>query len=83
MRRTDDRTDDPPELAEHLTAAETADLLAAHRTTIARWAREGHIRYIHTPDGYRRYLRADIEAIINGRPTPAADPAETEERATA
>lgn len=59
--------------SELMTPAETQKALRCGATTLNRWARNGDIPSVELPGGHRRYRRADIAAILDGRPT--ADPA--------
>jgi excisionase family DNA binding protein len=33
--------------------------------TVARWAKAGRLRSVRTPGGHRRYLTAQVEALLN------------------
>lgn len=47
-----------------LTPAETAAALGVGQKTLGRMADRGELRTRHTPGGHRRYLVADVEAIL-------------------
>jgi excisionase family DNA binding protein len=49
-----------------LTPAEVAAILFVDPKTVTRWARAGKLDAIRTPGGHRRYLRADVLAIMSG-----------------
>ena len=51
---------------ELLTPAGVAALLYVDPKTVTRWAIAGKLDSIRTPGGHRRFLRSDIEAILNG-----------------
>jgi len=54
----------PPAPNDLLTPAEVASLLYVDPKTVSRWAMAGKIRSIRTPGGHRRFLRSEIEAMI-------------------
>ena len=39
--------------------------------TVARWARTGKVASFRTLGGHRRYFRAEIDALLAGRPLTA------------
>ena len=55
---------------EILTPGEVALLLRVGPKTVSRWATAGRLRSIRTPGGHRRFMRADIDAILRGDPLP-------------
>lgn len=60
-----------------LTGAEVAAILRVDPKTVSRWATAGRIRSITTPAvtrGHRRYFKADIDALLDGRPVEATLP---------
>jgi excisionase family DNA binding protein len=65
------RAGQPPEL---LTPGEVAALFGVDPRTVTRWAKAGHITFIRTPGGHRRYRWSQLEAILDGTTHP--DPAE-------
>jgi excisionase family DNA binding protein len=44
--------------------SEVADLFRVNPTTVIRWAEEGKLSCSRTLGGQRRYLRAEIEALV-------------------
>lgn len=58
-----------------LTLAEASALLGVHRATLRTWADEGHVRAFRTPGGHRRFLAAEIQALVATAGEPKA-PAE-------
>lgn len=51
------------EAPEWLRLADAVRILDASETTVRRWAQAGHIRFIRTPGGQRRFRREDVERI--------------------
>lgn len=52
-----------------MTSAEVAEALRANRETVRRWRRTGKLTAIPIPSGHIwLYLRAEVEAILNGQP---------------
>jgi excisionase family DNA binding protein len=52
-----------------LTPGNAAKILGVDAKTLVRWAREGRVpTYAITLGGHRRYLRSDIEALVDGQP---------------
>lgn len=47
-----------------LTLKEASALLGVHPTTLRTWANDGYVRTFRTPGGHRRFLRADVEAMM-------------------
>lgn len=54
-----------------LTAAEVADELRVHVSTVSRWVRDNRIAAIKLPGGHLRFRRADVDALIAASPTEA------------
>lgn len=52
-----------------MTPAEVASLFGVDPKTVARWARAGKISSTRTLGGHRRYLRSEIEQLLNPEPT--------------
>ena len=48
------------------TPAEVATLFRVNPKTVTRWARAGKISAIRTLGGHRRFLRSEIEAMLQG-----------------
>lgn len=68
----------PPRFPELLTPGEVADLFKVNSRTVARWANQGKLRVAWTPGagegpGNRRYFRAEINALVAGKPLTAAE----------
>jgi excisionase family DNA binding protein len=49
-----------------LTPAEVAAAFRVDPKTVTRWAKAGKLNFIRTLGGHRRYLEADVIAIISG-----------------
>jgi excisionase family DNA binding protein len=49
---------------EYVSAPAAARLLQISDETIRRWAATGRIRYLRMPSGQLRFLRADLDAIM-------------------
>lgn len=47
-----------------LTPGQAAELIGVHIATIRRWADDGTLKVFRSPNGSRRFSRADIEAFI-------------------
>ncbi len=50
-----------------LSLKKAADMLGVHSTTLRRWADKGDIPVYITPGGHRRFLEADIRAMVDNR----------------
>jgi excisionase family DNA binding protein len=48
---------------QYLTSNQTAQRLAVSPKTIARWARQGHLPYLRTLGGHRRYDPEMVERL--------------------
>lgn len=55
---------DEPKPGTFLTIRDAADRLALNPETLRRWDRKGTITAYRTPGGYRRFLEADIDALL-------------------
>ncbi len=53
-----------PRDPEWLTAGQAAVLMGVCARTIVKWSKEGRIPHSLTLGGHRRYIRADILALI-------------------
>jgi excisionase family DNA binding protein len=53
----------PPPL---LTPAEVARMFRVDPATVTRWAKAGKLRCTRTLGGFRRYYRAEVEALQRG-----------------
>lgn len=49
-----------------LELSEAADYLGVHYTTLRRWADAGQVPCIRTPNGRRRFNRAELSAFLTG-----------------
>ena len=65
-----------------LSRAEVAAILCVGPKTVARWAKAGKLNSFRTPGGHRRFLKADVLALMTGvnhshdrAPLPLADDA--------
>lgn len=63
---TDARLDE----AELLTPHEVASLFGVDPKTVTRWARAGRLTAIRTLGGHRRYVGAEVRALIAPRASP-------------
>lgn len=48
---------------------EAAQWLRVDPRTLIRWAEAGKVRYMRLPNGHRRYLVTDVEALLQYRET--------------
>lgn len=53
-----------------LTPAEVATIFRVDPKTVTRWAKAGKLTSIRTLGGHRRYLEAEVRALLNGTATP-------------
>src|SRR3954467_3900558 len=44
---------------------EVAHMFGVRPTTVARWAREGRLTAARTPGGHRRYLRGEVQKMLD------------------
>lgn len=56
----------------YATTGEAARILGVAPTTLRRWARQGHIRHLTDPNGWRLYRAGDIHELRNERAARAA-----------
>lgn len=68
----------PPPSNPLLTPAEVAATFRVNPKTVTRWAKAGKLSCIRTLGGHRRYLQADVLAIISGDPGSDSWSAESE-----
>jgi excisionase family DNA binding protein len=54
----------PIEHEELLTPAEVADMFRVDAKTVTRWAKAGKLTSIRTLGGHRRYMQAEIMALL-------------------
>ncbi len=59
-----------PRDPEFLTAGQAAVLMGVCARTIVKWSREGKIPHAKTLGGHRRYLRAEILALVEANTSP-------------
>lgn len=52
-----------------LTTQQVAALFAVTPSTVVKWADQGRVPCFRTPGGHRRFYRAEMEAIRDGRAT--------------
>ena len=52
---------------ELLTSGEVAAMFGVDRKTVNRWAEEGKISSIKTLGGHRRFLRSEIEQLVESK----------------
>jgi excisionase family DNA binding protein len=57
-------TSDKPARPTYLRAAEVAELMHVTPKTVSRWAHDGKLPCMRTLGGHRRYLEAEIRALI-------------------
>lgn len=55
-----------PEQQRRYTPAEVAAMFRVDPKTVTRWARQGLLTAIRTPGGHRRYLAAEVDALLRG-----------------
>ena len=49
---------------ELLTIAQASEILGVHPRTLREWANRGHVAYMKTPGGHRRFLRDELERFV-------------------
>ncbi len=49
---------------ELLSIAQASELLGVHPRTLREWANRGHIAYVKTPGGHRRFLQGELERFV-------------------
>ncbi|MET9794570.1 BldC family transcriptional regulator [Nocardiopsis alba] len=55
---------DPMDL---LTPQEVAQAFRVDLKTVRLWAQEGRLRWVRTLGGHRRYFKADVQRLLQGR----------------
>jgi excisionase family DNA binding protein len=65
--------DGPREPQELLTPHEVAELFGVDPKTVTRWARAGRLTAIRTLGGHRRYLGAEVHALITPSRAPQGE----------
>ena len=53
-----------PTQPRYLRTTQVAELLHVSPKTVSRWAQEGRLPYLRTLGGHRRYLDAEIRALL-------------------
>jgi excisionase family DNA binding protein len=61
-----------------LRTAQVAALLSVSPKTVSRWAQEGRLPYLRTLGGHRRYLDAEIRALLQSLSAPSEGQPATE-----
>jgi excisionase family DNA binding protein len=54
-----------------LLPTEVARLFRVDARTVAKWGAQGRLRSIKTLGGHRRFYRAEVEALLAGKPLTA------------
>lgn len=57
-----------------LTPHEVATMFRVDRATVTRWAKTGKLTSIRTLGGHRRYLEAEVRALLAATPEAPPDP---------
>ena len=58
-------TDEKPH--DLLTPFEVAALFRVDIRTVARWVKQGRLKFVQLPSGHRRYRRKDIEQMLESK----------------
>lgn len=53
-----------------LTPRQVAEILGVHPQTVARWAREGHLKCVLTPGRHRRFQQSDVDDFVRAGAQP-------------
>jgi excisionase family DNA binding protein len=56
----------------HMTTAQVAEMFGVNPQTVITWANAGRLPHFRTLGGHRRYLVADVEALLASQTTGAA-----------
>jgi excisionase family DNA binding protein len=64
-----------------MTSAQVAKAFGVDVKSVPRWAKAGKIRSFRTPGGHRRYLRGEVQALMDGTPLTAEQYAALREQA--
>ena len=64
-----------------MTATEVAELFGVHVVTVARWRTTGKLASINLSGKTNRFFRAEVEAILNGKPLTPGELAAAREQA--
>lgn len=65
--------DDTLTALETLTPREVAALFRVACTTAARWAANGRLTSFRTPGGHRRFLKAQVDALLHANTSAPAN----------
>lgn len=65
--------DDAPTSPETLTPGEVAALFRVDGNTVACWAKDGRLSSFRTPGGHRRFLKAQVDALLHANTSVPAD----------
>ena len=49
----------------YYSTAEVAAIFNVDAKSVTRWGETGKLRYVWTPGGTRRYLKADVDSYLN------------------
>ena len=60
------------DIARLLTPGEVALMFRVDPKTVARWATGGRLGCIRTPGGHRRFLEAEVTALLSDETPPAS-----------
>jgi excisionase family DNA binding protein len=52
---------------EYMTPREVAEAFGVSPKTVTRWVKAGKLTSVRTPGNHRRYLRSQVQALLNGR----------------
>lgn len=63
----------PEEAEPLLTPAEVAGMFRVDPKTVTRWAKAGKLTSVRTLGGHRRYIAAEVRALLEGIPDPRFD----------
>lgn len=55
----------PSDILPLLTVREVAAIFGVDPRTVQKWADQGKLPEVRTPGGFRRYHRADVEALLS------------------
>lgn len=64
-----------------LSIAQASELVAVDQSTLREWGDRGRVRSFRTPGGHRRFLRQDLEAMVDRQPSPQVGALSLEEGA--
>ena len=71
-----------PKLNEYVKTAEAAEILGVAQNTLRKWAEAGRIPMHRNPaNGYRLFLRKDLDAFLDKTATPVSAKSSTSRKA--